>query len=160
MDKDHKRSDSDEIVAGSSQALAQRSAALVRRGLRDLSSSNVESFVELGKALTSSLQLDQALRVIMEKMDELLRPDTWYLLLLDESKQELYFELAIGKESQALKDVRVKLGQGIAGWVAEKGEAVIVSEVGKDSRFLPEVDGWPETETHSIVAVPIRFREL
>jgi diguanylate cyclase (GGDEF)-like protein len=32
--------------------------------------------------------------------------------------------------------------------------------VRKDSRFLLEVDGWPETETHSIVAVPIRFREL
>src|ERR1700760_3410384 len=79
-------------------------------------------FHELGKALTSSLQLDQVLRTIMEKIDEFLRPDTWSLLLVDEAKQELYFELAVGKASQALKDVRIKLGQGIAGWVAEKGE--------------------------------------
>ena len=72
-------------------------------------------FHELGKALTSSLQLDQVLRTIMKKIDEFLRPDNWSLLLLDQEKQELYFELAVGKASQALKDVRVKVGQGIAG---------------------------------------------
>src|SRR5438105_14378969 len=68
----------------------------------------VAVFQELGKALTSSLQLDQVLRTIMEKIDEFLRPDNWSLLLLDEAKQELYFELAVGKASQALKDVRIK----------------------------------------------------
>ncbi len=51
----------------------------------------VAVFQELGKALTSSLQLDQVLRTIMEKIDEFLRPDNWSLLLLDEAKQELYF---------------------------------------------------------------------
>src|SRR6267142_1746185 len=85
----------------------------------------VAVFQELGKALTSSLQLDQVLRTIMEKIDEFLRPDNWSLLLLDEAKQELYFELAVGKASQALKDVRIKMGQGIAGWVAQHGETVV-----------------------------------
>ena len=47
----------------------------------------VAVFQELGKALTSSLQLDQVLRTIMEKIDEFLRPDNWSLLLLDEAKQ-------------------------------------------------------------------------
>ena len=71
-------------------------------------------FHELGKALTSSLQLDQVLRTIMEKIDEFLHPDTWSMLLVDEAKQELYFELAIGKNAHTLKDVRIKMGQGIA----------------------------------------------
>src|SRR5260370_29034424 len=65
-------------------------------------------FHELGKALTSSLQLDQVLRTIMEKIDEFLRPDTWSLLLVDELKQGLYFDLAVGNVAQALKDVSVK----------------------------------------------------
>src|SRR6202162_3417806 len=91
----------------------------------------VAVFQELGKALTSSLQLDQVLRTIMEKIDEFLRPDNWSLLLLDEAKQELYFELAVGKASQALKDVRIKIGQGIAGWVAQHGEAVVVPDTSK-----------------------------
>ena len=75
----------------------------------------VAVFHELGKALTSSPQLDQVLRTIMEKIDEFLRPDTWSLLLVDEAKQELYFELAVGKGAAALKDVRIGMGQGIAG---------------------------------------------
>jgi diguanylate cyclase (GGDEF)-like protein len=119
----------------------------------------VAVFQELGKALTSSLQLDQVLRTIMEKIDEFLRPDNWSLLLLDEAKQELYFELAVGKASQALKDVRVKMGQGIAGWVAQNGETVVVPDTSKDTRFFGKVDEKTKTETQSIVAVPVKFRD-
>ncbi len=119
----------------------------------------VAVFQELGKALTSSLQLDQVLRTIMEKIDEFLRPDNWSLLLLDEAKQELYFELAVGKASQALKDVRVKVGQGIAGWVAQHGEVVIVPDTSKDTRFFGKVDEKTKMETQSIVAVPVKFRD-
>ena len=95
----------------------------------------------------------------MEKIDEFLRPDNWSLLLLDEAKQELYFELAVGKASQALKDVRVKVGQGIAGWVAEHGEVVIVPDTSKDTRFFGKVDEKTKMDTRSIVAVPVKFRE-
>jgi len=119
----------------------------------------VAIFQELGKALTSSLQLDQVLRTIMEKIDEFLRPDNWSLLLLDEAKQELYFELAVGKASQALKDVRIKMGQGIAGWVALHGETVVVADTSKDTRFFSQVDEKTKTETQSIVAVPVKFRD-
>ena len=119
----------------------------------------VAVFQELGKALTSSLQLDQVLRTIMEKIDEFLRPENWSLLLLDESKQELYFELAVGKASQALKDVRIKLGQGIGGWVAQHGEVVIVPDTAKDTRFFGKVDEKTKMETRSIVAVPVKFRD-
>ncbi len=119
----------------------------------------VAVFHELGKALTSSLQLDQVLRTIMEKIDEFLRPDTWSLLLVDEAKQELYFELAVGKGAPALKEIRIKMGQGIAGWAAQNGEAVIVPDVSQDTRFFSKVDEKTKTETQSIVAVPVRFRD-
>ena len=61
------------------------------------SSNEVTVFHELGKALTSSLQLDQVLRTIMEKINEVLRPDTWSLLLMDMDKKELYFQIATGQ---------------------------------------------------------------
>ncbi len=129
----------------------------VKSGQRE--AGEVAVFHELGKALTSSLQLDQVLRTIMEKIEEFLHPDTWSLLLVDEAKQELYFELAIGKGAEALKDVRIRLGQGIAGWAAQHAEAVIVPDVSKDTRFLAKVDEKTKTETHSIVAVPVCFRD-
>ena len=119
----------------------------------------VTLFHELGKALTSSLQLDQVLRTIMEKINEVLRPDTWSLLLMDAVKDELYFQIATGKGADALKDVRIKVGQGLAGWVAQTGEVVVVPDTTKDSRFFAQVDAQTKVETRSIVAVPVRFRD-
>jgi len=121
--------------------------------------SEVAIFHELGKALTSSLQLDQVLRTIMQKVEEFLHPDTWSLLLMDEAKQELYFEIATGEGSAALKDIRIKIGQGIAGWVAQTGEVVIVPDTSRDSRFFAKVDEKTKMQTRSIVAVPVRFRD-
>jgi len=95
----------------------------------------------------------------MEKIEEFLHPDTWSLLLVDAAKQELYFELAIGKNAHTLKDVRIKMGQGIAGWVAEAQQAVIVPDVSRDTRFFAKVDEKTKMETRSIVAVPVRFRD-
>src|SRR5215469_1272373 len=121
--------------------------------------SEVSVFHELGKALTSSLQLDQVLRTIMEKINEVLHPDTWSLLLMDQDKGELYFQIATGKGAEALKDVRIKIGQGLAGWVAQTGQHVVVPDTSKDSRFFAKVDERTKMETRSIVAVPVRFRD-
>src|ERR1700737_3232736 len=137
--------------------LERRRATAARGEQRE--AGEIAVFHELGKALTYSLQLDQVLRTIMEKIDEFLRPDTWSLLLVDEAKQELYFELAVGKGAQALKDVRIKMGQGIAGWVAQNDEAVIVPDVSQDTRFFSKVDEKTKMETRSIVAVPVRYRD-
>ena len=83
---------------------------------------------DVAKALTSSLDLDSILQTIMEKMAEYFRPDTWSLLMVDEAKDELYFAIAVGERAEALKDVRLKMGEGIAGWVAKNGEMRIVGD--------------------------------
>jgi len=119
----------------------------------------VNVFHELGKALTSSLQLDQVLRTIMEKINEVLHPDTWSLLLMDPEKQELFFQIATGSGAEALKDIRIKVGQGLAGWVAQSGEAVVVPDTSKDARFFGQADEKTKVATRSIVAVPVRFRD-
>jgi diguanylate cyclase (GGDEF)-like protein len=122
-------------------------------------SNEVAVFHELGKALTSSLQLDQVLRTIMEKINEVLRPDTWSLLLMDVEKNELFFQIATGKGAEALKELRIKVGQGLAGWVAQSGQPVVVTDTSNDSRFFSQVDAKTKMETRSVVAVPVRFRD-
>ena len=137
----------------------RRSARVVPEATETAQATEVTVFHELGKALTSSLQLDQVLRTIMEKINEVLRPDTWSLLLMDVDRGELYFQIATGVGADALKDVRIKLGQGLAGWVAQTGEVVVVPDTSKDSRFFAQVDERTKMETRSIVAVPVRFRD-
>jgi len=113
-------------------------------------------FHEVGKALFSTLDLQKILQTIMEKISDLLQPDTWSLLMLDEDTQELYFEIAIGSGAERLRDVRLKLGEGVAGWVAQHGEAVLAENAADDPRFTPRMDELTHTETRSIVCVPIK----
>src|SRR5437867_10541808 len=89
-------------------------------------------FHDVAKALTSSLNLDSILQTIMEKMAEFFRPDTWSLLMVDEQKDELYFAIAIGDAAETLKTVRMRMGEGIAVWVARNGESFIVPDVYND----------------------------
>lgn len=159
MNSEDKRDELNAIVPESKQTLIKRSGSLISRGLRDVTDQSDSTILELGKALTSCLQLDQVIGTVMAKIDELFRINNWSLLLLDEAKQELFFELAVGKAAQTFKDVRVKLGEGIAGWVAEHGETLAVSDTKKDSRFVTRVDGRPGIETQSVVAVPLRFND-
>ncbi|MFQ5662941.1 MAG: diguanylate cyclase [Terriglobia bacterium] len=114
---------------------------------------------QMAKELTSTLQLDEVLRTLMEKVQELLAPDTWSLLLADEKTNELYFQIATGEAAEKLKDVRLKMGEGIAGWVAQTGEAAIVPDVTKDPRFSSHVDEITKLRTHSNICVPIRAKE-
>ena len=118
----------------------------------------VTIFHDVAKALTSSLDLDSILQTIMDKMAEYFRPDTWSLLMVDEVHDELYFAIAVGDAAEALKNVRLKMGEGIAGWVAKHGEHVISGDVENDPRFAKRIDETTQWETHSVICVPLRSR--
>src|SRR5580765_1942732 len=114
------------------------------RGRQD---QEISIFHDVAKALTSMLDLDSILQVIMEKMAEYFRPDTWSLLMVDEERSELYFAIAVGTASEALKNVRLKVGEGIAGHVAKYGEKLIVPDVAADPRFAKRIDKVTQWET-------------
>jgi diguanylate cyclase (GGDEF)-like protein len=115
-------------------------------------------FHDVAKALTSSLDLDSILQTIMEKVAEYFRPDTWSLLMVDEAQNDLYFAIAVGEAAERLKKVRLKLGEGIAGWVAKHGEQVISADAENDPRFARRVDETTQWETRSVICVPLRSR--
>jgi diguanylate cyclase (GGDEF)-like protein len=115
-------------------------------------------FHDVAKALTSSLDLDSILQTILEKMAEYFQPDTWSLLMVDEQKAELYFAIAVGQASEALKNVRLKVGEGIAGHVAKFGEKLVVPDVRADQRFARRIDEITQLETQSIICMPLRSK--
>jgi len=115
-------------------------------------------FHDVAKALTSSLNLDSILQTIMEKMAEYFRPDTWSLLMVDEEKDELYFAIAVGAAAETLSTARLKVGEGIAGWVARHGQVLIVPDVQADPRFSSRLDEMTRLRTRSIICVPLRSK--
>src|SRR5437764_3050137 len=114
----------------------------------------ISIFHDVAKALTSSLNLDSILQTIMEKMAVFFRPETWSLLMVDEQKDELYFAIAVGAAADVLANARVKMGEGIAGWVAKHGQTLMVPDVASDPRFSPRLDEMTRWHTQSIICVP------
>jgi diguanylate cyclase (GGDEF)-like protein len=115
-------------------------------------------FHDVAKALTSSLELDAILQTIMDNIAKFFKPDTWSLLMVDEQKEELYFAIAVGPASETLKTLRLKLGEGIAGWVAKHGESLIVPDVYTDPRFAKRIDEMTKWQTKSMICVPLRSK--
>ena len=120
--------------------------------------SQLATFNEIGKAITSSLDLKEILAIVMEKISGLFHPGNWSLLLLDEVKGELKFEIAVGKGSEKIKSLRLKVGEGIAGWVAKEKTPLFVRDVSKDPRYCSRVDSISSFKTHSIMCVPLVTR--
>ncbi|HEX3472900.1 MAG TPA: sensor domain-containing diguanylate cyclase, partial [Silvibacterium sp.] len=122
-------------------------------------------FHNVARALTSSLDRDAILRAIMQQMEQFFKPETWSLLLLDEARKELYYAVAVGHTEADLAELRVPVGQGLAGWVAAHGESLIVPEVTQDPRFDPRFSAPADKEVRgssfrvrSAICMPLRSR--
>jgi diguanylate cyclase (GGDEF)-like protein len=112
-------------------------------------------FHKLARSLTSSLDLDAILRIILEQMDRVVDAELWALLLLDAPNQELYYAAAEGGRDAALRDLRVKVGEGLAGWVAKHGETLIIPNAEADLR-LSEAARSQTYPVRSAIGLPIR----
>ena len=70
----------------------------------------------------------------------------------------LYYAFAAGGEEAALRNLRVKVGEGVAGWVVQHGETLIVPESQYDSR-LEKMDRALPRKVRSVIAMPLRGRK-
>lgn len=112
--------------------------------------------VELGKAVTSTLDRDKILDIILNRLSELIKAQNWSLYLVDQERKELKFEVVVGLNSEELKDIKIGVGEGVAGKVAETGEAIIVPDTSKDSRFSQSIDEKTGFVTSSLITLPLK----
>lgn len=108
---------------------------------------------EVGLALGTTLDLDQLLELILQKIIDAVEADRATLYLLDDRKGELVSRIVQGDEVRA---IRLKVGQGIAGHVAQTSKALLVNDPYSDPRFNPEWDMTSGYRTRSILAVPMK----
>lgn len=117
----------------------------------------LELLLEAARLLSSKLERSELLTTVLELASRVVDAETASLLLLDEATQELYFDVALGLGDD-LCQMRLPLGQGIAGAVARTRKPEIINDVRADPRWSPRMDERTGFVTRSILAVPILFK--
>lgn len=120
-----------------------------------LSSDDLEALLQANRILSSKLDDQEVLQSVMELATKVVRAEASSILLLDAAANELYFDVALGSVKEQVKQIRLKVGEGIAGWVAKERKPLIVNDVAKDPRFTGKVDASTSFKTRAILAVPL-----
>jgi diguanylate cyclase (GGDEF)-like protein len=126
-------------------------------GEMHLSKRELRSCMELGKALTSELDQEKLFGIILKKLSDMIPADIWSLLLLDRETEELKFQLSVDLNMEEMKDIRIKLGEGIAGQVALTRQPMIVEDVRTSKYFNDQVDKMSGKITRSVMCVPLVY---
>lgn len=114
--------------------------------------------IEFSKALISAYDMETLLTAVLERIQALIPAGNWSLLLVDRQTQELYFAVVVGVDPERLKGIRLKIGEGIAGAVAQSGRPVFIPDVNKDPHFSARADSATGFDTRSIIAFPLLVR--
>jgi Nif-specific regulatory protein len=112
---------------------------------------------EISTWVSSVLDLDQLLELIIETATRLMQAKASSLLLVDQKGKKLYFKIAIGDRRDEVRKFEINLGQGIAGIVAETGEPLLIPDVNKDPRWDKEISETIGFQTRSIACVPMKI---
>ncbi|MDD5747393.1 MAG: diguanylate cyclase [Candidatus Omnitrophica bacterium] len=116
----------------------------------------LETMLQIGRAMSSILNLEELARFIVTKITDVLRARVCSLMLIDDD-DALVIKAAVGLEPGVVKDTRMKLGQPISGWVAQQGDPVRVTDIEKDMQFGRT--SLPKYETKSLLCIPLKIKD-
>jgi len=113
-------------------------------------------FIKAGKALAETLEFKSVLRIILSTSRRLIPCEDWSLLLRSEREDDLYYALVKGKALKGLKDLRCKIGEGPAGFVAEKGVPFLFPNDDKKKKVAVSWKSfYPNLDLRSLLCLPI-----
>jgi serine phosphatase RsbU (regulator of sigma subunit) len=110
---------------------------------------------QVGLQLNSTIKRDELLRIIMETTAETMRAEGSSVILADEERGDLYFQVATGERNDEVREIRLKKGEGIAGWVFEHRTPVRIADATRDPRWSSRVADRVNIPTRSMLCVPV-----
>lgn len=117
-----------------------------------------KTLMELSALVTSTLNTYEIRRRAIEAATSLVNAETGSILIVDRETEEIFFEVVLGDTGDTLKKLRLAKGQGIAGWVAEQGESIIIHDVAVDPRFFSGADAQSTFTTKNMICVPLKIK--
>ncbi|KAF1082551.1 MAG: GAF domain/HD domain protein [Candidatus Rifleibacterium amylolyticum] len=119
------------------------------------------ALLEVGRVVSSTLDLRELLTKIMSTATKVMRCETSTVYLIDEQTNELYFHIVSGDPNVGakLQEIRLPMGTGLAGWCAQNNKPIIVPDTEKDPRFFKGADKKSGFVTRSMICVPMRLKD-
>ena len=115
---------------------------------------------EISYALTSTLSLQTIYRQLMEPVRRTLNVGSVSVGLIDPPSGDITFvDILMGELFKDLPTIRLKKGQGIAGWVSEHRQSVIINDVYADKRFYSRVDRQSGFQTNNMICIPLQIED-
>ena len=111
------------------------------------------ALLEVGRAMASERNLDRLLQLILSEVTKVMEADRSSLFLVDRERNELWSKIAQGLQ---VREIRIKIGMGISGYVAQTGNIVNIQDAYADARFNKETDVRTGYRTRTILCVPMR----
>lgn len=120
----------------------------------------LEQLMEFSSILNSSLDTSRVRELAMKATCKLLGSEGATLYLVDEEKNELYFETIVGAvSSDQMKEIRLKIDESsLAGTVAKTRAPLLVNEMNKEKRHFKQADEKSRFQTKNMVCVPVECR--
>jgi PAS domain S-box-containing protein len=122
-------------------------------------SHRLEALSRAAQAINSTLELDDAIQIILNEATAALGAVIASVLLRPPGTEELFIHSAAGPGAEQLRGRRIPLDKSIAGFVASEGLPMLVEDAYNDHRFFPEVDSITGIKTRSIAAVPLLVQD-
>lgn len=123
------------------------------------SDSEVQILASLSELMGTSMSFEEVTAAAMRFTSAMMGADGSSLLLVNRKEGNLSFYITLGEKADPLKSVTLAQGEGIAGFVAQTGVPMIVSDVTREKRFSKRVDQITGFKTRSIACVPLRVRD-
>lgn len=120
---------------------------------------DIETLLHLSTLINSSLDIQTVMDNAMRCVEESLDAEASSIFEIDKTGKELFFRLARGKDADKVREVRLKIGEGVAGWVASTGESLMIVNPQQDPRFCSRVDVQSGFQTRSILCIPLKSKK-
>ena len=116
----------------------------------------LQNLIDASKSINSTLDLDKLLGLILDAATKSIGADRGTLYLVDDVKKELWSKILQGSN---MIEIRLPVGKGLSGFVAEKGETILIPDTYADPRFNPEIDKQSGYRTRNMLCMPMKNKD-
>ena len=116
----------------------------------------LQRLIEASKIINSTLDLDRLLGLILDSATQSVDADRGTLYLVDEIKKEIWSKVLQGSD---MAEIRLPIGKGFSGYVAETGETILIPDAYADPRFNPETDKQSGYRTRNMLCMPMKNKD-